>query len=252
MSAQVGTYPSLPDDSSYTSVLGAFTANTPASFWSIVPRMARADNTAGPVRLGATTRIGNRVEPVKITTELNFHYTDAECPLKQGFSYVMRYWVVTCKTAKNIVLANSLPVGKFLRQGDAPDTLFDWTTSQFGGPATPEQWIANSNKMVNHDLYTVHKTGELRIRKSAGNQGYPGSGDNYAPGTNSASIFQSKMVYSYKPPKLVYGEGSQDLYPDNHARFLLTVVYDETSGNISSVPPWIRYTINNQMWFKDA
>lgn len=246
-SAQVANIVTNPNASTYPAVQGSFVANTPASLWSIVPRMARADNTAGVVHLGASTRVGNRVEPVKITTELNFHYNDGDCPLKQGFSFVMKYWVVSLKTVRNFAQSQSAPASSFLRQGDAADTTFDWN-----GTIAADTWIYNSNKMVNNQLFTVHKTGELRIRKSIGDQGFVGSAL-AVPATNSASIYSSKMRYTYKPPKLVYGEGVDDIFPDNHARYILTVVYDETGANFAlGCPAWIRYSINNQMWFKDA
>lgn len=244
-SAQVQNIITAPNASTYPAVQGSFVANTPAALWSIVPRMARADDGGVP-NLGASTRVGNRVEPVKITTELNFHYNDNDCPLKQGFSYVMKYWVVSMKTVKNFRQSQSAPVNSFLRQGDAPDTTYDWN-----GTIAADTWIFNSNKMVNNQLFTVHKTGELRIRKSIGDQGFVGSALS-VPATNSASIYSSKMRYTYKPPKLVYGEGATDIYPDNHARYILTVVYDETGANFAACPAWIRYSINNQMWFKDA
>jgi len=209
-------------------------AATPANLNRLYPQLAQGN--------GQTQRIGLRVQPTSAQACFTFYFPDENA---NNQSAIVNLWIVTVKGAKNQEAVDHQPSGEFLRIGNGN------TVDPNDGDQTL-MLTRYQHYPVNRERYTVLKHYRFIMRKGVGKQAnQAGPSNTFAPTGTLANEGMRNIVYSWKPPTLIYpaaGATAASTLPTNHYPLAL---YYATNTDGSAYGDTIKVNMFSKLFYKD-
>lgn len=198
---------------------------TPANLSRMIPNLTQG--------VGEHQRIGDVVQPTRCTGIWTLYLG-----LTDVFDVTLNILIVTVKGASQQAALPNLPVGQLLKVGDGTNT----------DPVgfTPIEFLTLvNNYKVNSDQYTQLKWIKRRFAKG------PGAINLAAPGTLGPPVAgqgPAVIKYTWKPPKLKYGDAA-DVLPSNHYPCYLIWA---TANDGSALTGGLSFNYRSELSYKDA
>lgn len=214
-------------------------ANTPASFFRLLPAVAQGDSD--------NQRVGLSIDPIYAKTTFTYFFNGTSSAASWTQDKIVNLVIVKAKGHDSFSGQLSIPAGEFLRIGNSQytDPVYP------GGGGEVDMLTYVNHYPVNLNAYEVLAHHTFRLRKGTGNQNSAPSATlgEIAPTGVPASEDMHKFTFKWNPPKLRYS-GNLATFPNSHYPVALTWMTNAdasvAAGAIVNVATF------SQMYFKDS
>lgn len=214
------------------------------ALWNPTPNMVNINSIRPAIPsllqgVGDYQRIGQRIQPVSISTTLQIGLNPED--LSANTLYVC-VWYGTAKNGGSWANANPLPTVNVLDNGDGTDVAWAGLRGQLNLPF--DKTLVSLKRIV------------FRLSKTAGIQNSDNGGPMTPPGAYSTSngLSSKSITLRFKPPKTLVYNLIGDTYPQNYAPFYYIGFCHADGSNFVPATDNTLVTVSSRthMRFKDA